>query len=278
MKRVQRLICMAFVGALALIGASCGRERAAVEWSAVSGRPPRIRPDYTNVVLPPNIAPLNFMIREPARKYAVRISGAEGPVVGIVSKGPKVAVPPRKWRRLLEANRGGEVRISVATKGEDGSWTPFGPITNRVADEPIDPYLSYRKIPPAFNLWGQIEIRQRDLESFGERPILQNKLLSNGCINCHSYRQNHTDRMTIGIRSADTVARSSLRPSRTCCRTVLTMPPARSGSLEQRRSAPSNCTAATVSRWPSVSCISRARRLRSSTIASSSTRAAYSWS
>lgn len=161
----------------------------------------KIRPDYRDVTVPPNIAPLNFVVQAARARYTVALTGGRQ-AIEIVSRSPAIRIPDRKWRRLVAAAKGDRIDVRVAI-GQRGREEPFDEFAIHVADEPIDPYLSYRKIPPAFNLWGQIEIRQRDLESFDDRPILQNKLLSNGCINCHSYRQNHTDRMTIGIRSAD---------------------------------------------------------------------------
>jgi len=161
----------------------------------------KIRPDYRNVTVPPNIAPLNFVIQAEGARYIVALTAGPQATERIVSNSPAIRFPERKWRRLLAAAKGSriDVRISV---GERGREEPFDEFAIHVADEPIDPYLSYRKITPAFNLWREMEIRQRNLESFDDRPVLQNTLLSEGCINCHSYRQNHTDCLTIGIRSA----------------------------------------------------------------------------
>ena len=37
------------------------------------GRPPRIRPDYQGAVIPPNIAPLNFLVQEDGSLYYVKL-------------------------------------------------------------------------------------------------------------------------------------------------------------------------------------------------------------
>ena len=65
-------------------------------------RPPRIRPDYSETVIPPNIAPLNFLVEEPGVEYRVRIHGAEGEDILIGSRSPSIVIPPRPWRELLE--------------------------------------------------------------------------------------------------------------------------------------------------------------------------------
>jgi hypothetical protein len=43
------------------------------EGGSEAGREPNISPDYSGVVIPPNIAPLSFRILEPGRAYAVTI-------------------------------------------------------------------------------------------------------------------------------------------------------------------------------------------------------------
>jgi len=46
--------------------------------SADAGRPARISPDYPGIVLPPNIAPLNFMINEPGIRYFAAARTVDG--------------------------------------------------------------------------------------------------------------------------------------------------------------------------------------------------------
>ena len=52
---------------------------------------------------------------------------------------------------------------------------------------------------------GRMGIYQRDLEAFSERPVIENQNFSvgwDGCMNCHSFRRNRPDRMSLQIRSA----------------------------------------------------------------------------
>ncbi|MGQ9731643.1 MAG: TolB family protein [Candidatus Zipacnadales bacterium] len=165
------------------------------------GRPPHIHPDYTDLVIPPNIAPLNFTIREPGTRYYVRLSGEHGGVVEVANDAPTIRIPLKPWRRLVRANVGGTIRIEINVQDDNGAWTGFTPVVNQIATEPIDPYLVYRQIDPAYNYWGHISIHQRALESFDERPIVQNKQFTRGCVNCHAFRSNSPDHMTLGIRS-----------------------------------------------------------------------------
>ena len=72
----------AFLAVAALLLASCSRAPDLAS-AAAAGRPPRIDPDYTSLVIPPNIAPMNFRIREDGRDYVVRISSDAGPALEI---------------------------------------------------------------------------------------------------------------------------------------------------------------------------------------------------
>ncbi|HPE74725.1 MAG TPA: hypothetical protein PLC80_01480, partial [Draconibacterium sp.] len=54
--------------------------------STESAKLPHIFPDYTDLTIPPNIAPLNFLIKEPGEKFAVRISSKVGEEIIISGK------------------------------------------------------------------------------------------------------------------------------------------------------------------------------------------------
>jgi len=72
----------------------------------MAAEPPRLFPDYTGVTLPPNIAPLNFKIQEPATAYRVELRAANGPPIVISSLNPAIRIPPKAWSSLLRANAG----------------------------------------------------------------------------------------------------------------------------------------------------------------------------
>ena len=65
---------------------------------------PAIFPDYCNVTVPYNIAPLNFML--PADKYeacVARISTPDGQQQ-TYGNGVKVQIPEAEWRSMLNAS------------------------------------------------------------------------------------------------------------------------------------------------------------------------------
>jgi len=166
-------------------------------------RPAKIRPDYTGIVIPPNIAPLNFIILESGGKYLVKINSANGQSVNVSSRSGKIKIPLRRWRSLLQANRGGKLFFDIFVKDEYGSWSRYRQIENTIAKEDIDSHIAYRLIKPIYNFWRSIGVYQRNLENYDESLILHGKSFKNGCVNCHSFLNNNPDVMFIGTRSSD---------------------------------------------------------------------------
>jgi hypothetical protein len=174
---------------------------------AEAHRPAGIDPDYSGIVIPPNLAPLNLKVRENGRKFCLRITSDAGRPVELFSTSPNIAIPLAQWRRLLEANVGRELRMDIYVQGERG-WMHFDTVRNRVAAEPIDPYVVYRYIPPLYYGWGQMSLRQRDLQSFDERVLLDNKdsrdpdgrNIGGACINCHTFLNHRTAQMLLHFR------------------------------------------------------------------------------
>lgn len=165
-------------------------------------RPARIFPDCDGAVIPPNIAPLNFEIREPGTAYAARISCDQGDPIEISGRGPAILIPRGPWRDLLAANRGGELRIEVFIKDRAGQWARPNVVTAQIAREDIDRYLVYRRMH-----MGHLQVRSptaiycRDLTSFKESLVLSTSDCGKACVNCHSFPQNRTDHMLVGVRS-----------------------------------------------------------------------------
>lgn len=174
--------------------------RSAPTTFSVEERPPRIDPDYTFVTIPPNIAPLNFTIQEPGDAYRVRIEGDQGRPILLAGK--TAAIPETAWRRLLEDNAGKEIRLDVFAR-HNGEWKKFQTVTNTVAEEPIDPWISYRLIEPGYENFREILLNQRNLENFDERPFYQNVLVKTRgqCANCHSFQDRRTSNMLFHVRA-----------------------------------------------------------------------------
>lgn len=163
-------------------------------------RLPRIDPGYIGTVIPPNIAPLNFIVNEPGLRYYVRISSKEGKDIKIFSKHPRIVIPIKHWRILLNENRGNDVLFQVYVKNPNNQWIRFNPIANWISNENIDSYVVYRLLKPAHNFWGNLGIYQRNLENYDETPIILNRTMDKCCINCHSFCNNNPENMILHTR------------------------------------------------------------------------------
>jgi hypothetical protein len=160
---------------------------------------PSIFPDYHDVIIPVNIAPLNFRFEEKAEKLFAVIEGKKGKI-GVKGK-TKVRIPLKKWRKLLENNTGESLDITVFTR-VGKVWTKFRPFSVHIENDPVDTWLVYRLIAPGYEAWSEMGLYQRDLTSFREKQIINNRLLPGSCMNCHSFNQNNPDQMMFHLRGS----------------------------------------------------------------------------
>ncbi len=185
--------------AAALLASACDRAPE-VKNPAPCPRRPRIDPDYASVVIPPNIAPLNFRIREEGRDFVVRISGREGEPCRVRCNAGVCRIPPNAWRRLLLANRAGRLCFDVFVRRPDGSWRQFRPFYETVASDPIDPWLVYRRLVPNKSFSVVRGVYERDLASFRVRPLATLRDGEFQCFNCHTFWSHDPSRFLLHIR------------------------------------------------------------------------------
>ena len=173
------------------------------EQYVLAGRPPSIAPDYVDCVVPPNIAPLNFVVQEEGSEFCVRVYGDNGEAFVVAGRRPSIVMPQDKWRRLLAANRGGRISFDVYVRRGRNPWRRYETVSNAVAPEDVDPFVVYRLIGPVHNYGGWMGIYQRDIESFDETPILRNDRFGGvqPCMNCHTFANNDPGKMIIHMRS-----------------------------------------------------------------------------
>ena len=162
---------------------------------------PSIFPDYTGILIPPNIAPLNFRINEQGDEFETRLYLSKEKPIVIRSNNPKVQIDIDQWKKLLERGKGSKLFVDVFVKTKSGGWEKYQSIVNEIASENIDNHLAYRLINTGYVLWNNLGIYQRNLENFDEKPILENKSFEFGCLNCHSFAKNDPNNMMIHIRA-----------------------------------------------------------------------------
>ena len=102
---------------ICVFGLGASDSSAGMDGAVAVGRPPQIHPDYADTVVPPNIAPLNFLVRESGSRYLVRIRSQQGRPIEVASRSGRIAIPERAWRELLDSNRGGRLHALVRSAG-----------------------------------------------------------------------------------------------------------------------------------------------------------------
>jgi hypothetical protein len=212
--RKVKIFCILVLCALiatSLLYYRTGKEYTIEQYSSIN-RPAKIQPDYTGSVIPPNIASMNFIVQEKGAGYFVRIYSEQGKPIEIFSRKTVIMIPERAWHELLNLNRGRQLNLDIYVKsgigtstyeGENSKWSRFQTLTTEIAHEDIDTFLVYRRIRPGHSTWREIGIYQRNLSSFDESTILNNEYFKHGCVNCHTFCSNHSEKMLLGIRSKD---------------------------------------------------------------------------
>lgn len=172
---------------------ACGRE--GVEVSTNPDLP--IYPDYMGVTIPSNIAPLNFHYTAGGIRRAVTTVTCDD--VSMVFKGKEVVWDMEQWKGLLASAERDTLRFSseIVLKGgkkDRYEWDVY------VSPDRVDPYISYRLIEPGYEVWHEIEIRERCVENFDERVLSDWKHTGNSCMNCHIHSQSRADLSMFYVR------------------------------------------------------------------------------
>lgn len=163
-----------------------------------------IYPDYREVTIPYNMAPLTFQVEMVADDYVTVISNEAS--ASLTYGGKEIKPSLKDWRHLVEESRDKALTVQIYTK-DNGTWEQHPPFYIHVAKEPIDEYLNYRLIQPAYFHYEDVVLCQRHLTDYEERDIYANSILKdrnhNQCINCHAFQNGKTDNMQFHVRGDD---------------------------------------------------------------------------
>lgn len=177
---------------------SCGKV-SVPETFTESDRALSIFPDYTEVTVPANIAPLNFNITSRPSKAVVEITGEKGGrILAAADNMGSVRFNLTEWADLLKENRGSSLSYRIYTYNGT-KWEAHPSFKNYIAEEDINPFLSYRLLEPAYARYSNLGIYQRNLSNFEESVIYENGN-DNHCVNCHCYKNGKTDHMIFHVR------------------------------------------------------------------------------
>ena len=163
---------------------------------------PKLEPDYSGLIIPPNIAPLNFMIKESGTAFMASFMVGSETLLKINSGDGKIQISESKWKKLLDNNIGKDLKCDVFVKDNFGKWSRFKTVTNKIANEPIDKFLFYRLIHPGYESWSKLSINQRNLENFDEKPLIENSVADDNCVNCHTFNNGKTDDFLFHMRGS----------------------------------------------------------------------------
>ena len=169
---------------------------------SVIDKSPVIEPDYSGLTIPPNIAPMNFMIKEEGTAFFVKFSSASGSEFGVSSKKGKILIPERKWKKMLSENPGKELKTDIFIRDAEGKWSKYKTVTNNVSSDPIDPFLFYRLLYPGYESWSELSINSRNLETFKTKSLIENSVADDNCVNCHAVNNGRTDNFMFHMRGS----------------------------------------------------------------------------
>ena len=142
---------------------------------------PPIYPDYCNVTIPENIAPLNFLLR--ADCEAIEVKAGE---LVLNASGNEAVFDIDDWKTLIQQSSGKEIEVTI-TALVNGTWKQYKSFRWQVVGDRVDPYLTYRLIEPDYEIWNHVQIQQRCVENFEVNALGHYEQLENRCMNCHTY-------------------------------------------------------------------------------------------
>ena len=165
-----------------------------------SQEPVSIYPEYTNVTVPLNIAPLRFTVENEGTEFVTQLKSSSQEYC---YDGSDVCPTQQQWNKLVAASN--SIEVTVYIKRQD-KWLRLKAFHINVSSDRIDPYIAYRLIAPSYVDYEELTINQRCLENFDEKVIygnMSNSTEKDGqCINCHSFQQYNPDRMQFHVRQA----------------------------------------------------------------------------
>ena len=160
---------------------------------------PAIWPDYTEVTIPTNIAPLNFaMADNDVKTIDVMVKGSKTGELHV--NGDYADFDVDEWHQLLEANKGGKLTFTVCAE-KNGEWTQYLDFQVFVSEDEMDAWgITYRRIPPSYEIFSKMGIYQRCLSNFEETALIENTQIPGMCINCHTANRTNPDQYVWHVR------------------------------------------------------------------------------
>lgn len=193
---MKKTAYIALISIVSLLISSCNQP--ATDAEKVSGMP-AIFPDYTEVTIPSDIAPMNFNpISADAEAIDVVVKGKKGGEIHVY--GDLAQFPIDEWHALTLANKGADLTFTVCIK-RNGKWLQYDDFKMYVSNDETGEWgLTYRLIPPGYEVYGHMGLYQRCLSDFTETAIFDNSNVPGACVNCHTTNRTNPAQYTFHVR------------------------------------------------------------------------------
>lgn len=161
---------------------------------------PVIFPDYVNVVIPSNIAPLNFGMEDiESIQACFRVDGVE--CIKVQGDDGWIDIPLDEWQQMMLQAKGKKIEVEVSVWSEEyPKGVCYLPFNIEVVQDELDEWIAYRLIEPGYQGWRQVGIYQRNISTFEEKDIITNKGSKSACINCHHFPNYSSEQMLFHAR------------------------------------------------------------------------------
>lgn len=162
----------------------------------LAGREALLWPDYTDITVPLNIAPLNCYIVPPHTAYTLKAYGAAPDTLRLQGR-HRIRFNRNAWHKLLRQNEGGRVWFELGLQNAD-SLAAYRFFMN--VRDTIDPYMVCRLIEPSYQTSYRLQTIEYDLRRATQRVLFDNRLQQVGCQNCHTFARNEGDYLVYHVR------------------------------------------------------------------------------
>jgi len=201
MKKRLHLILYSALTAMTLFGSCSATHEDAIPVNHY----PNMYPDYTDVTIPVNIAPLNFVMRNKhisniETVLTIEDGKEEDNTLSATSNDRNLTYSMSEWKDFLKKAVGKRIKVQIYSKADDGGWTEYKPFHWEVVGDSIDPYLTYRLIEPDYEVWNKLQIKQRCIENWDEKILADHNLQENRCMNCHAFGNQDPNLSMVYIR------------------------------------------------------------------------------
>lgn len=156
---------------------------------------PPMYPDYTDITIPINIAPLNFLMPDSASGVVVYVEGERIST----NHGNGVTFRQSLWKRLLNKYAGDTIDVVVRAI-YDNCEIEYAPFHWYVVEDKVDAYLTYRLIEPDYEVFSRVTLEERCVENFKTRKFADHETIGNRCMNCHTYANQDAQMSMLYVR------------------------------------------------------------------------------